>query len=159
GRYSSRISMFPGRDTCPVRDGVTTRRASPSPSRPKREETDMKVLVVGATGAIGTRLVPQLVARGHEVVGSSRSVDRAAQLRALGATPVILDALDGDAVRRVVAEARPDAIVHQATALAGASDFKHFDRTFATTNRLRTEGTDGLLAAARESGVGRVVAQ
>ena len=119
----------------------------------------MRVFVTGATGAIGARLVPQLIERGHEVVGTSRSEEKAARLRAEGAEPVVLDALDRDAVREAVLAARPDAIVHEATALAGTSDVKHFDRGFATTNRLRTEGTDTLLAAADEAGVGRVVAQ
>ena len=119
----------------------------------------MRVFVVGASGAIGTRLVPQLVVRGHEVFGSSRSRGRAENLRALGAEPVVLDALDARAVHEAVAAARPDAIVHQATALADLSDFKHFDRSFAQTNRLRTEGTDLLLAAAHDAGVRRLVAQ
>jgi 2-alkyl-3-oxoalkanoate reductase len=119
----------------------------------------MRVFVAGASGAIGARLVPQLVKRGHDVVGSSRSEEKAGRLRALGAEPVVLDLLDPDAVRKAVAAARPDAIVHQATALAGLSDFKHFDRTFAQTNRLRTEGTDALLAAARDAGVRRFLAQ
>jgi nucleoside-diphosphate-sugar epimerase len=119
----------------------------------------MKVFVAGATGAIGSRLVPLLASRGHEVVGTSRSADRAGRLRQLGAEPVVLDVLDRQAVRAAVAAARPDAIVHQATALAGISDMKHFDRSFAVTNRLRTEGTDALLAAAGESGVRLFVAQ
>jgi 2-alkyl-3-oxoalkanoate reductase len=119
----------------------------------------MRVLVVGASGAIGSRLVPQLMERGHEVIGSARSPDKAEQLRRLGAESVVLDALDARAVREAVAAARPDAIAHQATALTGFSDLKHFDRGFAQTNRLRTEGTDNLLAAARESGVRRLVAQ
>ena len=119
----------------------------------------MRVFVAGATGAIGARLVPQLVERGHEVIGSSRSAGKAGRLRALGAEPVVLDILDRDAVREAVLAARPDAIVHQATALAGLGDFKRFDRSFAQTNRLRTEGTDALLAAADEAGVRRVVAQ
>jgi 2-alkyl-3-oxoalkanoate reductase len=119
----------------------------------------MRVFVTGATGAIGARLVPQLVERGHEVVGTSRSDGKAARLRAQGAEPVVLDVLDRDAVREAVLTARPEAIVHQATALAGMADVKHFDRGFATTNRLRTEGTDALLAAAEEAGVGRVLAQ
>jgi len=119
----------------------------------------MRVFVAGATGAIGTRLVPQLVERGHEVIGTSRSRDKAGRLRDQGAEPVVLDLLDRDAVREAVAAARPEAIVHQASALAGLTDFKHFDRTFAQTNRLRTEGTDALLDAAREGGVGRFVAQ
>jgi nucleoside-diphosphate-sugar epimerase len=119
----------------------------------------MKVFVAGATGAIGARLVPQLIERGHDVIGSSRSPQKAAGLRALGVEPVVLDLLDPAAVRDVVVAASPDAIVHQATALAGLSDFKHFDRSFAQTNRLRTEGTDALLAAARAAGVSRFVAQ
>jgi nucleoside-diphosphate-sugar epimerase len=124
-----------------------------------KKEAIMRVLVVGAGGAIGTRLVPQLRGRGHEVIGSSRSSGNAARLRALGAEPIVLDALDAAAVREAVVTARPDAIVYQATALSGLSDFKHFDRSFAQTNRLRTEGTDIILAAARESGVRRLVFQ
>jgi 2-alkyl-3-oxoalkanoate reductase len=119
----------------------------------------MRVFVVGASGAIGTRLVPQLIERGHVVIGSCRSPDGAERLRALGAKPVALDALDARAVREAVAAAEPEAIVHQATALADLSDFKHFDRSFAQTNRLRTEGTENLLAAAREAGARRFVAQ
>jgi nucleoside-diphosphate-sugar epimerase len=119
----------------------------------------MRVFVAGASGAIGTRLVPQLVEGGHEVIGSSRSPEKAEQLRALGAEPVALDLLDPAAVRRVVLEAAPDAIAHQATALADLNFSRNFDRTFAQTNRLRTEGTDALLAAAREAGVERFVAQ
>jgi nucleoside-diphosphate-sugar epimerase len=119
----------------------------------------MRVFVVGASGVIGRRLVPQLIERGHEVIGSARSRDRAERLRSLGAESVVLDALDARAVREAVAAVQPDAIVHQATALTGISDLKHFDRTFAQTNRLRTEGTDNLLAAAREAGVGKFVAQ
>jgi 2-alkyl-3-oxoalkanoate reductase len=119
----------------------------------------MRVFVAGASGAIGIRLVPQLVQHGHEVIGTSRSPQKAERLRALGAEPIALDVLDPDAVRKALAAAEPDAIVHQATALTGASDLKHFDRTFAQTNRLRTEGTDALLAAARNGGVSRFVAQ
>jgi nucleoside-diphosphate-sugar epimerase len=119
----------------------------------------MRVLVAGASGAIGRRLVPQLIEHGHEVIGAHRSPESAERVLALGARPVALDLLDREAVRRVVLEAEPDAIVHQATALSDLSDFKHFDRSFAQTNRLRTEGTDALLAAAREAGVERFVAQ
>jgi nucleoside-diphosphate-sugar epimerase len=119
----------------------------------------MRVFVAGASGAIGTRLVPQLVARGHDVIGTSRSADKAEHIRALGAEPVALDLLDRAAVRRAVLEAEPDAIVHQATALADLTFSRNFDRTFAKTNRLRTEGTDALLAAAREAGADRFVAQ
>jgi nucleoside-diphosphate-sugar epimerase len=119
----------------------------------------MKVLVAGATGAIGRRLVAQLVEDGHEVVGTARSPERAAQVRSLGASGAVLDLLDRDAVLKTIAEVRPEAIVHQATALAGAIDLKHPDRAFRQTNRLRTDGTDALLDAARQVGVQRVVAQ
>ena len=119
----------------------------------------MRVFVAGATGAIGRPLVAQLVAAGHEVVGTSRSPERARTLRAYGAEPMVLDLLDRAAVVEAVAAARPDAVVHQATALTGLSDFKHFDRSFAQTNRLRTAGTDALIEASREAGVSRFVAQ
>jgi nucleoside-diphosphate-sugar epimerase len=119
----------------------------------------MRVLVVGASGAVGTRLVPQLINAGHEVIGTSRSPDKTEQLRSIGAEPVVLDALDARAVREAVAAAKPDAIVHQATALADVRFSKNLDRTFAQTNRLRTQGTDALLAAARQAGVTRFVAQ
>ena len=119
----------------------------------------MRVFVAGATGAIGTRLVPKLVERGHEVIGTSRSMDRAKRLHALGAEAVALDLLDRAAVREAVLDAKPDAIIHQATALTGLSDFKHFDRSFHQTNLLRTEGTDALLAAAKEASVSRIIAQ
>ena len=119
----------------------------------------MQVLVVGASGAFGTRLIPLLRQRGHEVTGSSRSPGKAQRLRALGAGPIVLHVLDAQAVREAVAAARPDAIIYQATALADSGFSRNLDRTFAQTNRLRTEGTDILLAAAREAGVRRFVAQ
>jgi nucleoside-diphosphate-sugar epimerase len=119
----------------------------------------MRVFVAGASGAIGSRLVPQLVGRGHEVIGTFRSPENAERVRALGAQPVALDLLDERAVRRAVLEAGPDAIIHQATALANARFSRNLDRAFAVTNRIRTEGTDALLAAAREAGVTRFVAQ
>jgi nucleoside-diphosphate-sugar epimerase len=119
----------------------------------------MRVFVAGAGGAIGSRLVPQLIDAGHDVIGTFRSSGSAERLRALGAEPVALDLLDARAVRKAVLASEPDAIIHQATALGDLSDFKHFDRTFAQTNRLRTEGVDALLAAAREAGVRRFVAQ
>ena len=119
----------------------------------------MRVFIAGASGAIGTRLVPQLVERGHEVVGTYRSPGKDAGLRALGAEPVALDLLDREAVLAAVRAARPDAVVHEATALANQTFSRNFDRTFAATNRLRTEGTDALLAAAWDVGVRRVVAQ
>ena len=119
----------------------------------------MRVLVVGASGAIGTRLVPQLIDHGHEVIGTFTSAGNAERVRALGAEPVALDLLDAQAVRRTVLDAGPEAIVHQATALADAGFSRNLDRSFAPTNRLRTEGTDALLEAAREAGVRRFVAQ
>jgi nucleoside-diphosphate-sugar epimerase len=119
----------------------------------------MKVFVVGASGAIGTRLVPQLLERGHEVIGTSRSPENAERLRALGAEGIALDLLDPRAVRKAVLESEPHAIVHQATALTDVRFSRNLDRGLAPTNRLRTEGTDALLAAAREAGVPRFVAQ
>jgi nucleoside-diphosphate-sugar epimerase len=122
-------------------------------------EHTMRVLVVGASGAIGTRLVPQLIARGHQVIGTFNSPGNAERVRALGAEAIALDLLDPRAVRKAVLETEPDAIVHQATALADARFSRNLDRSFAPTNRLRTEGTDALLAAAREAGVRRFIAQ
>ena len=119
----------------------------------------MKVFVAGATGALGKQLVPQLVARGHEVVGTTRSADKQDLIRSLGARPVVVDALDPDQVAQAVAHAEPDVIVHQLTALSGDFDMKHLARFFEATNRLRTEGTDHLLAAGRAVGVKRFVAQ
>jgi len=119
----------------------------------------MKVFVAGASGAIGKRLVPRLVGRGHEVVGAFKSPANVERVRALGAEPVVLDLLDAAAVRKAVLRAKPEAIIHEATALGGGVDFKHMDRSFAETNSLRTRGTDALLAAAREAGVKRFVAQ
>lgn len=120
----------------------------------------MRVLVVGATGVIGRRVVFQLLERGHEVVGTFRSSsDQAAQLRGLGVEIIPLDVLDRAAVREVVLEIKPDAVVHEATALANVRFSRALDKTFAQTNRLRTEGTDNLLEAARAVGVQRFVAQ
>jgi nucleoside-diphosphate-sugar epimerase len=119
----------------------------------------MKVFVAGATGALGRVLVPQLVAGGHEVVGMTRTPSRKDLLRDLGARPIVADALDPDAVARAVAEAEPEVIVHQLTALSRSIDMRHLERDFAETNRLRTEGTDHLLAAGRAVGVRRFVAQ
>jgi nucleoside-diphosphate-sugar epimerase len=118
----------------------------------------MKVLVAGATGAIGKQLVPRLVAAGHEVVGMTRTVSKQAMLRELGAVPVVADALDPDQVAEAVGRAKPEVIVHQLTAI-GVLDLRHFDRGFALTTRLRTEGTDHLLSAGQAVGVRRFVAQ
>ena len=119
----------------------------------------MRVFLAGASGAIGTRLVPQLIDQGHEVIGTFRSPGHGERVRALGAEPVALDLLDASAVRKAVFETEPEAIVHQATALADVRFSRNLDRSFAPTNRLRTEGTNALLAAAREAGVRRFVAQ
>jgi nucleoside-diphosphate-sugar epimerase len=122
------------------------------------KELMMRVFVAGATGAIGKQLVPRLVEAGHEVHGMTRSESKQAMLYELGAVPVVADALDPDQVVEAVARARPDVIVHQLTAI-GAIDMRHFDRDFAPTNRLRTEGTDHLLSAGQAIGVRRFVAQ
>ena len=119
----------------------------------------MKVFVAGATGVLGRQLVPQLVTKGHEVVGMTRSESKQDLIRSLGARPVVADALDPDAVAQAVASAEPEVIVHQLTALSGEFDMRHIDRFFETTNRLRTEGTDHLLAAGRAVGASRFVAQ
>jgi nucleoside-diphosphate-sugar epimerase len=118
----------------------------------------MRVFVAGATGAIGKQLVPRLVASGHEVVGMTHKESNRALLERLGATPVVADALDPDQVADAVGRANPDVIVHQLTAI-GSIDMRHFDRDFALTNRLRTEGTDHLLSAGQAVGVRRFVAQ
>jgi nucleoside-diphosphate-sugar epimerase len=117
----------------------------------------MRVLVAGATGAIGARLVPQLVERGHDVIATTRS--RPERVRALGAEPVVLDLLDAEAVGRAVSEAAPEVVVHEATALAAMGSMRNFDESFAQTNRLRTEGSDNLLAAAKAVEVRKFVAQ
>jgi 2-alkyl-3-oxoalkanoate reductase len=124
----------------------------------------MKVFVAGATGVLGRELVPQLVARGHEVVGMTRTASKQDLVRSLGARPVVADALDPDAVAQAVASAEPEVIVHQLTALSGKMsirDARHPERSFAATmtNRLRTEATDHLLAAGRAVGARRFVAQ
>jgi 2-alkyl-3-oxoalkanoate reductase len=119
----------------------------------------MRVFVAGASGAIGTRLVAQLIDAGHEVIGTYRSPGHADRVKELGAEPVALDLLDAQAVRTAVLAAEPEAIVHEATAIADIKFSRNFDKGFVPTNRLRTQGTDALLAAAREAGVRRIVAQ
>ncbi|WP_338693566.1 NAD(P)-dependent oxidoreductase [Streptomyces sp. Q6] len=119
----------------------------------------MRVFVAGGSGAIGRRLVPLLVARGHQVTATTTSAGKLGLLKELGADGVVMDGLDASSVGQAVAEAAPDVIVHQMTSIAGKADIKHMDRWFATTNRLRVEGTDHLLAAAEAVGVGHVVAQ
>jgi nucleoside-diphosphate-sugar epimerase len=123
----------------------------------------VRVFVAGGTGVIGRRLVPQLVARGHQVTATTTSAAKLGLLEQLGADGVVMDGLDAVSVGEAVAAARPDAIVHQMTALsaahAGKPNLRRPDRFFASTNRLRSEGTDHLLAAAEATGVGHVVAQ
>ena len=119
----------------------------------------MKVFIAGGSGALGQPLITQLRAAGHEVVTMTRSPGKTAALQRLGAEVAVADAFDRDAVTKAVMRAEPEVLIHQLTALSGFTDFKHFDRAFAVTNRLRTEGTDNLLAAARAAGVRRFIAQ
>lgn len=119
----------------------------------------MRVFVAGATGAIGRQLVPRLVAAGHEVTGMTRSPSKRDELVAMGATPAVADATSADQVASAVGEASPEVIVHELTAIPGSLNLRHFDRDFALTNRLRTEGTDHLLSAGRAVGVRRFIAQ
>src|SRR5258706_4486626 len=105
--------------------------ASPGMAQVHQGRNTMRIFVTGASGAIGTRLVPQLLARGHQVVGTCHTAGSADRLGRAGADPIVLDLLDPPAVRDAVAAAKPDAIVHEATALAGVNDFKTFDRSFA----------------------------
>ena len=119
----------------------------------------MKIFVAGATGNVGSRLIPLLVDRGHQVVGTTRTAAKADRLTRVGAEPMIVDGLDRDGLTAAVAKAEPDVVVHQMTALSVSFDMRRIDQAFAMTNRLRTEGTDILLAAARSAGVRKVVAQ
>jgi len=112
----------------------------------------MNIFIAGATGAVGRALIPQLIDHGHTVTGTTRSPDKADALRALGATPVVVDGLDREALISAIKAVDPDVVVHQMTALSNMDDLRHFEQVFATTNRLRTEGTDTILAAAREVG-------
>ena len=119
----------------------------------------MKIFIAGGTGAVGKRLVPLLVSAGHDVHATTRSARKVDEIRRLGAEPVVLDVLDRPAVEEAIAAIQPEVVVHQATALSNIGDFRKFAEEFAQTDRLRTEGTDNLLAAARASGVRRFVAQ
>jgi nucleoside-diphosphate-sugar epimerase len=119
----------------------------------------MRIFVAGASGALGKRLVPLLVGKGHQVTGTTRSEAKAEAIRAQGAEAAIADGLDGEAMRAAVAAAAPDVIVHQMTALDREFDIRKLEEVFELTNRLRSEGTDHLLAAARAAGVRRFVAQ
>jgi len=119
----------------------------------------MKVFVAGGSGAMGRRLVPQLVAAGYEVTAMSRDDARAAWLRQAGARPVMADALDRPAVAAALRRSEPEVVIHQLTGLTGVKSLRNFDREFALTNRLRTEGTDYLLDGARAAGARRIIAQ
>ena len=119
----------------------------------------MKVFVAGASGALGRRLIPDLVGAGHTVTGMTRSPDKADAIRSAGARPAVADALDEEAVIAAVQEAEPEVVVHELTAIPPRLDLRHIDREFELTNRLRREGTDHLLAAARAAGARRLVAQ
>ena len=119
----------------------------------------MRIFVAGAAGAVGRGLIPALTAKGHQVSALTRTPDKAQWLKSAGASPVVADALSADAIERALAESRPEVVVHQLTALAGASNLRNFDAAFATSNRLRTTGLDILIAAARKSGARRFIAQ
>jgi nucleoside-diphosphate-sugar epimerase len=119
----------------------------------------MRIFLAGATGAIGRPLVSALIAAGHSVVGLTHAPAKTEAIRRMGAEPVVADGLDAAAVRAAVMASSPEIIIHEMTDLTGASDLRHFNRTFAGSNRLRTVGTDHLLAAAREAGVRRFIAQ
>ncbi len=119
----------------------------------------MKVFVAGASGALGKQLVPMLVARGHEVTGMTRTPAKRELIERLGARSVVADALDPEAVAQAVAQAEPEVVVHQLTAIDTSKFSRSLDEMFTLTNRLRTEGTDHLLAAARAVGARRFVAQ
>jgi nucleoside-diphosphate-sugar epimerase len=119
----------------------------------------MRVLIIGASGAVGPHLTRQLTEQGQEVTGTCRSASKEGMIWSAGATPLVLDVLDAAATRSAVAHVRPDAIIYQATALAGMRFGRSLDKTFAPTNRLRTDGTDNVIAAVRSAGVRKLVAQ
>lgn len=119
----------------------------------------MRIFLAGATGALGQRLVPLLVDAGHQVVGTTHTPAKAGELERAGAQPVVVDGLDRDGVLAAVTNAAPDVVIHQMTALGGMTSFRHFDKEFAFTNRLRTEGVDHLLDAARQARAQRFIVQ
>jgi nucleoside-diphosphate-sugar epimerase len=125
----------------------------------QRQEDRMRIFVAGATGAVGRALIPALRSAGHAVTGMTRSPQKTEAIRRMGAEPAVADGLDAKSVRAAVMSAKPDIVIDEMTDLAGATDLRHFDRAFAVTNRLRTEGTDHLLAAARDAGARRLIAQ
>jgi len=119
----------------------------------------MKVFVAGGTGAIGEQLLPQLVAAGHTVVATTRSPKGAEEIQGLGAEPAIADGLNAHDLTEAVRHAQPEVVIHEMTGLSGKVDFRHFDRWFATTNELRTKGTDTLVRAAQDVGATRLIVQ
>jgi len=119
----------------------------------------MKVFVAGATGAVGKRLIPLLVARGYDVVAMTRSPEKVDSLNAAGVKPIVADGLDRTAVMEAVMKAEPEVVIHQMSSLTGIKSFKRFDKEFELTNRLRTEGTNHLLEATRAAGARRLIAQ
>jgi len=118
----------------------------------------MKVFLAGAAGAIGRRLVPLLREAGHEVTGTTRSGETAAELKARGITAVVVDVYDVAALREAVARARPDVVMHQLTDLPKALDPRQ-PRNFTSNMRLRIEGTANLVATAKAAGARRLIAQ
>src|SRR4051794_8381298 len=141
------------------RGGHVPRASGVTEVETKKRRHMMRVFVAGASGAIGSRLVPQLVQAGHDVIGSVRTPEKAAGVKRLGAKPVVLDLLERESVVNAIGTTKPDAIIHQATALADIRFSRNMDRTFEQTNRLRTKGTHNLLAAARGAGSDRFIAQ
>jgi nucleoside-diphosphate-sugar epimerase len=119
----------------------------------------MRIFVAGASGAMGGQLIPKLVADGHEVVGMTRTPEKQDRIREMGARPAVADALDPEAVAQAVAEAEPEVVIHELTAIEPGKLARSVDKLFVTTNRLRTEGTDHLLAAARAVGARRFIVQ
>lgn len=119
----------------------------------------MRVFLAGASGAIGRRLTPMLVAAGHTVTGTTRHADKTAAIRAAGATPAVVDALNASQVLEAVQRAKPEVIIHELTAIPANLNLRRLDEEFAMTNRLRTQGTDNLIAAARQTGCQRFIAQ
>ncbi|MEM8960786.1 MAG: NAD(P)-dependent oxidoreductase [Acidobacteriota bacterium] len=119
----------------------------------------MRVFVAGGSGVMGRVLVPMLVARGHEVTATTRRAEQAKSLRAMGATPEVVDVYDVEALAAAVGRSRPDVLVHQLTALPQAIDLRRLERDMAANDRIRVEGTRNLVEAAKRAGVGRVVAQ
>lgn len=119
----------------------------------------MKIFLAGATGAIGKRLTPLLVAAGHAVTGTTRHPEKADSIQAAGAIPAVVDALDAAAVSDAIQRAQPEVIIHELTSIPASLNLRRLDYEFALTNRLRTKGTDNLIAAARKAGCHRLIAQ